>query len=179
MVVVGGDARCYKASARGAPSVAATPYLLTRGLGVLMMAVGHAGAVWGLCRAARAEGTLESSTLIRRQHPESLTNTPEAAWRKKTFSCRFTKVEVEASDDVGGGVHVVVGGAGGRGGLGGAPHGYGPRRRPSRPRPTLHAIFMCHATSRTNKTLHLKKAKAHQKPISVWHLAGVLDDASI
>ena len=78
-----------------------------------------AGAVWGLCRAARAEGVdvrvvdVDSVDSI----PKELSyTTPEAAWRKgRRLVPSLQKVEVEASDDVGNGVHVVVGGAGGLG----------------------------------------------------------------
>ena len=77
-----------------------------------------AGAVWGLCRAARAEGVdvrvvdVDDEDSI----PKELSyHTPEAAWRGRRFVPGLQKVEVEAGDDVGGGVHVVVGGAGGLG----------------------------------------------------------------
>ena len=65
------------------------------------------------------------------------------------------KVEVEAGDDVGGGVHVIVGGAGGLGAawaarLTGTVLVAGRRRE----RSPLHynAITTFNATSRTNKT---------------------------
>ena len=37
----------------------------------------------------------------------------------------------------------------------------------------------CDITDEQDVTFVNKRAKAYQKPISVWHLAGVLDDASI
>ena len=87
------------------------------------------------------------------------------------------KVEVEASDDVGGGVHVIVGGAGGLGAawaarLTGTVLVAG--RRATKPE-TLQCdhYVQCDITDEQDVLLSLiKRAKAYQKPISVWHLAG-------
>merc|ERR1711965_523445 len=112
-------------------------------------------------------------------------NTAEAAWRRgRRLVPGLQKVEVEASDDVGKGVHVIVGGAGGLGAawaarLTGTVLVAGRReKKPATLTCDCHYV-KCDVTDEQDVLTLLKQAKAYQKPISVWHLAGVLDSASI
>ena len=192
VVVVDGDAECAIKQVLAALQASSghSVLIVTRGLCINEEDVVRpaAGAVWGLCRAARAEGIdvrvvdVDDEDSI----PKELSHhTPEAAWRRgRRLVPSLQKVEVEASDDVGGGVHVIVGGAGGLGAawaarLTGTVLVAG--RREARPATlTCNCLYVkCDITEEQDVLSLLKQAKAYGKPISVWHLAGVLDDASI